>query len=56
MDWRVQHLWLIPALPLAASGLGAILKQRQRRLAASLAIGSMILALLLSCVAFVVAI
>jgi NADH-quinone oxidoreductase subunit L len=53
MDWIVQQLWLIPALPLAAGGLGALLKQRQRRLAASLAIGSMVLALALSCVAFV---
>jgi NADH-quinone oxidoreductase subunit L len=53
MHWIVQQLWLIPALPLVAAGLGALLKQRQRRLAASLAIGSMVLALALSCVAFV---
>ena len=53
MDWIVQQLWLIPALPLVAAGLGALLKQRQRRLAAFLAIGSMVLALALSCVAFV---
>jgi NADH-quinone oxidoreductase subunit L len=53
MDWIVQQLWLIPALPLVAGGLGALVKQRQRRLAASLAIGSMGLALALSCVAFV---
>ena len=53
MDWIVQQLWLIPALPLVAAGLGALLKQRQRRLAAFLAIGSMIFALALSCVAFV---
>ena len=53
MDWIVQHLWLIPALPLVAAGLGALLKQRQRRLAACLAVGSMVLALALSCVAFV---
>jgi NADH-quinone oxidoreductase subunit L len=53
MDWIVQHLWLIPALPLGAAGLGALLKQRQRRLAALLAIGSMVFALALSCVAFV---
>ncbi len=52
MDWIVQKLWLIPALPLLAAGLSALLKQRQRRLAASLAIGSMVLALALSCVAF----
>jgi NADH-quinone oxidoreductase subunit L len=53
MDWIVQHLWLIPALPLGAAGLGALLKQRQRRFAALLAIGSMVFALALSCVAFV---
>jgi NADH-quinone oxidoreductase subunit L len=53
MDWIVRQLWLIPVLPLVAAGLGALLKQRQRSLAASLAIGSMALALGLSCVAFV---
>ena len=53
MDWIVPKLWLIPALPLVAAGLGALLKQRQRRLSASLAIGSMVLALALSCIAFV---
>jgi NADH-quinone oxidoreductase subunit L len=53
MDWIVRLLWLIPALPLMAAGLSALAKQRRRRLAASLAIGSMILALALSCVAFV---
>jgi NADH-quinone oxidoreductase subunit L len=52
MDWIVQHLWLIPALPLVAAGLGALLRQHQRRLAAFLAIGSMLLALALSCMAF----
>src|ERR1017187_5150781 len=52
MDWIVQNLWLIPALPLLAAGLGALAKQHQRRFAASLAIGSMTLALVLSCMAF----
>ena len=28
--WIVQQLWLIPALPLLAAGLSALLKQRQR--------------------------
>ena len=56
MGWIVHNLWLIPALPLVAAALSALLKQRQRRLAAALAIGSMILALLLSCAAFVNAI
>jgi NADH-quinone oxidoreductase subunit L len=53
MNWIVPQLCLIPALPLVAAGLGALLKQRQRRVAALLAIGSMVLALALSCVAFV---
>ena len=52
MDWIVQYLWLIPALPLLAAGLSALAKQRQRRFAAALAIGSMVLALVLSCMAF----
>jgi NADH-quinone oxidoreductase subunit L len=53
MDWSVHNLWLIPALPLTAACLSALLKQRQRRLSASLAIGSLALALVLSCLAFV---
>jgi len=53
MDWIVHKLWVIPVLPLVAAGLGALLKQRQRRLAAFLAIGSMALALALACAAFV---
>ena len=53
MDWIVRDLWLIPALPLLAAAVSALLKRRQRRLAASLAIGSMMLALVLSCVAFI---
>jgi NADH-quinone oxidoreductase subunit L len=52
MPLIVQYLWLIPALPLLAAGLSALAKQRQRKFAASLAIGSMALALLLSCAAF----
>jgi len=51
---QVFHfLWLIPVLPLLAAGLGALLKQRHRKFAASLAIGSMVLAFALSCVASV---
>jgi NADH-quinone oxidoreductase subunit L len=53
MDWIVQALWLIPALPLLAAGLTAVLKQPRRRLAAGLAIGAMLIALALSCIAFV---
>ncbi len=46
-------LWLIPALPLLAAGLIALMKRPQRKPAAALAIGSMALAFLVSCVAFV---
>ena len=53
MAWALQNLWLIPALPLLAAALSALAKQRHRKFAASLAIGSLALALILSCVAFV---
>jgi NADH-quinone oxidoreductase subunit L len=53
MDWIAHNFWLIPASPLVAAGLSALLKQRQRRLAAVLAIGSMVLALGFSGVAFI---
>jgi NADH-quinone oxidoreductase subunit L len=52
MSWIAAYLWLIPTLPLAAAGLSALAKQRQRKFAAALAIGSMIGALVLSCIAF----
>src|SRR6266700_5287124 len=52
MTWLVQNLWLVPALPLLAAGASAVLKKRCRTLAASLAIGSMVLALVLACAAF----
>jgi NADH-quinone oxidoreductase subunit L len=45
-------LWLIPALPIVASGLIALLKQPMRRLSATLAIGSLSCSLLLSLFAF----
>ncbi len=48
MEWIVERLWLIPVLPLVAAGLSALAQQRQRRFAASLAIGSMAGSLLLS--------
>jgi NADH-quinone oxidoreductase subunit L len=51
--WIVKNLWLIPALPLLAAGLSALLPQRYRKTSASLAIVSMIGALLLSLCAFV---
>jgi NADH-quinone oxidoreductase subunit L len=52
MNGTAQNLWLIPALPLLAAGINALLRQRHRKLAASLAIGSMGLAFVLSCFAF----
>jgi NADH-quinone oxidoreductase subunit L len=52
MTWIVRDLWLIPALPAFAAGLSALARQRNRRFAASLAIGSMVLSFLLSLYAF----
>src|SRR5437867_2681107 len=48
MTWIVKNLWLIPALPILAAGLSALAPQRCRNFSASLAIGAMIGALLLS--------
>ncbi|HXG48246.1 MAG TPA: proton-conducting transporter membrane subunit [Methylomirabilota bacterium] len=53
MDWTVANLWLIPALPLLAAGLSALMKRSSRTASASLAIGSMVLAFFLSCAGFV---
>jgi NADH-quinone oxidoreductase subunit L len=52
MIWIVKNLWLIPALPLFAAGIIAVNKQPKRKLAASLAIGSMAVGFLLSLCAF----
>ncbi len=52
MNWSIQNLWWIAALPLLAAGLTALARQRARAFAASLAIGSMVAALVLSCAAF----
>src|SRR3984893_17106787 len=52
MTWIVQHLWLIPSMHVLAAILSAFAKQRNRRFAASVAIGSMSLSLLLSLTAF----
>ena len=46
-------LWLIPALPIVASGAIALLKQPRRKPAAALAIGSLSISLVLSLLAFV---
>ncbi|MGA2349702.1 MAG: NADH-quinone oxidoreductase subunit L, partial [Terracidiphilus sp.] len=45
-------LWMIPAAPIVAAGVAALLKQAKRKLAVALAIGSMSFSLLLSLVAF----
>ena len=45
-------LWLIPVLPILASGVIALLRQPRRKAAATLSIGSLGLSLLLSLVAF----
>ena len=45
-------LWLIPTIPIVASGMIALLKQPRRKTSATLAIGSLSISLLLSLVAF----
>ena len=45
-------LWLIPAVPIVAAGVAALLKQSGRKTAATLAIGAMSVSLLLSVAAF----
>jgi len=53
MELATRYLWLIPALPLLAAGIGAVCQRRHRRVAASLAIGSMVIAFFISCSALV---
>ena len=53
MVWIVRYLWLIPALPLLAAGIGALLKREQRIFAAGLAIVSIGFSFVLAIVAFV---
>jgi len=45
-------LWLIPAMPIIASGIISLLKQQRRILSVALAIGSLSFSLLLSLIAF----
>src|SRR5260370_16866514 len=52
MTWIVQYLCLIPPMPVLAAGLSPFAKQRHRRFAASIAIGSMFFSLLVSLTAF----
>ncbi len=51
MTLAVQHLWLIPALPLAAAVIGALVPRSGRTLAAGAAIGAMAGAFVLACLA-----
>src|SRR6185312_16061848 len=48
----VRVLWLIPAVPIVAAGVIALLKQPRRRLSAGLAIGAMSFSLVLAFIAF----
>jgi proton-translocating NADH-quinone oxidoreductase chain L len=50
--WIVANLWLIPAVPILAAGLIALLKQPQRKIAATLAIGGLGFSLALALAAF----
>ncbi len=52
MSTMLKLIWLIPALPLAAAGIGALLKREWRRTSAGLAIGAMAAAFLFSLAAF----
>jgi len=52
MTWIVRNLWLIPALPMLAAGLAALLRQKHRVPAAALAIAAMAVSLSLSLCAF----
>jgi NADH-quinone oxidoreductase subunit L len=47
-----QWLWLVPAVPAAASGIIALLKQPNKKLSSSLAIGSLGFSLLVALAAF----
>jgi NADH-quinone oxidoreductase subunit L len=47
-----EILWLIPAVPIVASGVIALLKQPKRKTSATLAIGSLAFSLLLSLASF----
>src|SRR5829696_2937802 len=55
MSLALQLLWLIPALPLLAAGIGALTPRRGRTLAAGATIATMAIAFLLSCGALITA-
>jgi NADH-quinone oxidoreductase subunit L len=50
--WIVANLWLIPAIPMVAAGLIALLKQPRKRTASALAIGGLFCSLILAVTAF----
>lgn len=52
MNWIVEYLWLIPALPFLAAAMIAVTRQPHRRLAATLAIGAMVIASVLAWATF----
>jgi len=52
MNWIVRYLWLMPAMPILAAGVSALLPQRSRKPAAGLAIGSIGMSFLLAAYAF----
>lgn len=51
-SFAVRALWLIPAVPMVAAGVIALLKQPRRKLSAGLAIGSLAFSMLLAFIAF----
>jgi NADH-quinone oxidoreductase subunit L len=51
MTLPAQHLWLIPALPLAAAAIGALTPRSGRMLATGIALAAMAGSFLLSCLA-----
>ena len=52
VSFVVRMLWFIPAIPMVAAGLIALLKQPRRKTAAALAIGGLACSLVLSIAAF----
>ena len=51
MTFTANHLWLIPALPLLAAGLGGLAPSKDRQLAAGSAIVAMAASFVLACLA-----
>jgi NADH-quinone oxidoreductase subunit L len=53
MNWQLEHLWLIPGLPLFAAAALSVTPRSQKSLAAALTIGAMALSFLLAASAFI---